>query len=169
MFSKCMITEKMLSLEPTAAILPVSVDVCVQQFPGVVLHMLLDTGSTNSSLFLDTIDIFGTQVTLKLWPVVPTEQTESLFTLPISASGKVVTKYGTSIRPYVHLDVSLVNHNVQIPSKKLQVSLQTGRSFGKYNGILGLDYMAGVPNLVLDLVASCASESNLKIQEAMIK
>lgn len=154
----------MLSLGPSPTILPVSVDIRVQQLPGVVLHMLLDTGSTNSSLFLDAIDILGTQVTLKLWPVVPTEQIEPLFTLPISASGKVVTKYGTSVRPYVHLDVSLVNHNAQIPSKKLQVSLQTGRSFGKYNGILGLDYMAGVPDLVLDLVAPCTSESDFKIQ-----
>ena len=76
----------------------------------------------------------------------------------------MVTKYGTSVRPYVRLDVSLVNHNAQIPSKKLQVSLQTGRSFGKYNGILGLDYMAGVPDLVLDLVAPCTSESDFKIQ-----
>ncbi|ESU35087.1 hypothetical protein GL50803_002830 [Giardia duodenalis] len=154
----------MLSLGPSPTILPVSVDIRVQQLPGVVLHMLLDTGSTNSSLFLDAIDILGTQVTLKLWPVVPTEQIEPLFTLPISASGKVVTKYGTSVRPYVRLDVSLVNHNAQIPSKKLQVSLQTGRSFGKYNGILGLDYMAGVPDLVLDLVAPCTSESDFKIQ-----
>lgn len=154
----------MLSLGPSPTILPVSVDIRVQQLPGVVLHMLLDTGSTNSSLFLDAIDILGTQVTLKLWPVVPTEQIEPLFTLPISASGKVVTKYGTSVRPYVRLDVSLVNHNAQIPSKKLQVSLQTGRSFGKYNGILGLDYMAGVPDLVLDLVVPCTSESDFKIQ-----
>lgn len=107
----------MLSLGPSPTILPVSVDIRVQQLPGVVLHMLLDTGSTNSSLFLDAIDILGTQVTLKLWPVVPTEQIEPLFTLPISASGKVVTKYGTSVRPYVRLDVSLVNHNAQIPSK----------------------------------------------------
>ena len=140
------------SLAP--AILPVSVDVHAQQFPGVVLHMLLDTGSTNSSLFLDTIDVLGGQATFRLWAISPAKQANPLFTLPISANGKVVTKYGASVRPYVRLDISLVDDSDKIPSKQLLVSLQSGRSFGKYNGVLGLDYMAGTPNLVLDLTAS---------------
>lgn len=66
----------------------------------------------------------------------------------------MVTKYGASVRPYVRLDISLVDDSDKIPSKQLLVSLQSGRSFGKYNGVLGLDYMAGTPNLVLDLTAS---------------
>lgn len=142
----------MLSLVSTLVVLPVSVDVHVRQFPGLVLHMLLDTGSTNSSLFLDTLDVKYGQASFMLWPTSSTDMSKVTFTLPVSANGRVVTKYGISMRPYVCLDITLDNNYYKILSKQLQVSLQTGRSFGNYNGILGLDYMTGISNVVLDLV-----------------
>lgn len=151
----------MLSLEPPPVVLPVAVNIHTPQLPGIVLHMLLDTGSTNSSLFLDTLDVKNGHATFTLWPASSTNVTHPSFTLPVSATGKVVTKYGVFVRPYVRLDVTLDGSSDQIPSKQLQLSLQTGRSFGKYNGILGLDYMAGIPNMVLDLVASDASEKSI--------